>query len=92
MGFGWLEKRVSGKQDREINGVKKGGAYLTFKHCELGTGVDLSDVVGGRALVNSFIPVRAQRLDPQHRARAVVKLDHLKCRGKREEARGQQIY
>lgn len=65
--------------------------YLTFKHCELGTGVDLSNVVGGRALVNSFIPVRAQRLDTQHGAWAVVKLDHLKSRGKKEET-GQQIY
>lgn len=62
--------------------MEKGEPYLTFKHCELGTGVDLPDVVGGRALVNSFVPVRAQRLDPQHRARAVVKLDHLWNRGK----------
>lgn len=57
---------------------KKQETYLTFKHCKLGTGVDLAGTVSGRALVNGFVSVRAQRLDPQYGARTVVKFDHLK--------------
>lgn len=53
--------------------------YLTFKDRKLGTGVDFSCAVGGCALVNSFISVRPQRLDPEHRAGAIIKLNHLEC-------------
>lgn len=56
---------------------------LTFQHCELGIDVDLASAVGGRALVNGFVPVCAQRLDPQHAARAVIKLDRLRGHSKR---------
>lgn len=47
---------------------EKKKTYLTFKHCKLGTGVDLASAVSGCALVNGFISVCAQRLDPQYRA------------------------
>lgn len=57
---------------------KKQETYLTFKHCKLGTGVDLAGAVSGRALVNGFVSVCAQRLDPQYGARTVVKFNHLK--------------
>lgn len=50
---------------------------LTFQDGELGAGVDLPTSVGGRALVDGFVPVGAQRLDAQHGARAVIKLNHL---------------
>lgn len=53
------------------------GVTLTFQDGELGAGVDLPTSVGGRALVDGFVPVGAQRLDAQHGARAVIKLDHL---------------
>lgn len=56
--------------------------YLTFKHRKLGTGVDLANTVGGCALVNSFVSVCAQRLDPQYGARAIIKLNHLESRSK----------
>lgn len=71
-----LRKRVW-KQDGERNRAKKKRTYLTFKHCELGTGVDLASAVGGCALVNGFVSVCAQRLDPQYGARAIIKLNHL---------------
>lgn len=50
------------------NNRSKKWFYLTFKHCKLGTGVDLASTVSGCALVNGFISVCAQRLDPQYRA------------------------
>lgn len=48
--------------------VEEKGVYLTFKDRKLGAGVDFSCAVGGCALVNSFVSVRTQRLDPEHRA------------------------
>lgn len=50
---------------------------LTLQHGELGTGVDLTNTVGGRAFIDGFVTVAPQRLDSQHRTRTVVKLNHL---------------
>lgn len=63
--------------------------YLTFKHCKLGTGVDLASTVSGCALVNGFISVSAQRLDPQYRTRAVIKLNHL---GEQRKVKGLEYF
>lgn len=52
-------------------------ARFTFQDGELGTGVDLPHAVGGRALIDSLVPVGPEGLDPQHRARAIVELNHL---------------
>lgn len=41
---------------------------FTFQDGELGAGADLPNGAGGRALVDGFIPVGPQRLDPQHGA------------------------
>lgn len=71
---------VNGKSEQKARWRNKRSAkrtYLTFKHCKPGTGVDLSNTVGGCALVNSFVSVCAQWLDPQHGARAIIKLDNL---------------
>lgn len=69
---GWMQGEKSRKKpsDEKLT-------YLTFKHCELGTGVDLASTVGGCALVNGFVSVCAQWLDPQDGAWAVIKLNHL---------------
>lgn len=65
-----LELKAVGSS-RASKGETPGGekrVYLTFKDRKLGAGVDLPCAVGGRALVNSFVSVRSQRLDPEHRA------------------------
>ena len=49
----------------------------TFEHGELGTSVDLSQTVGGRALIDGFVSLHPQWLDPQHRSCPVVKLNDL---------------
>lgn len=74
-GAGVKEKSEQKARWRNKRSAKR--TYLTFKHREPGTGVDLSNAVGGCALVNSFVSVCAQWLDPQHGARAIIKLDHL---------------
>lgn len=56
---------------------EKKKTYLTFKHCKLGAGVDLSSTVSGGALINGFVSVCAQWLDPQYGARTIIKLNHL---------------
>lgn len=67
----------SEKQKPSKKRKKKKKAYLTFQYCKLGTGVDLASAVSGCALINGFISVGAQRLDPQYGARAIIKLNHL---------------
>lgn len=71
--------RVESKMEGGVGlgGLSEEKTYLTFKHCKLGTGVDLASAVSGCALVNGFISVCAQWLDPQYRAWTVVKLNHL---------------
>lgn len=61
-----------------LGGDRNKQTSLTFKHCKLGTSVDLASTVSGCALVNGFISVCAQWLDPQYRTRAVIKLNHLR--------------
>ena len=56
-------------------------------HCKLGTGVDLASTVGGCALINGFVSVCAQWLDPQYGARTIIKLNHL---GEPEQSKGQE--
>lgn len=79
----WEKRKSSGgKNETESKGekrnqAKKRGAYLTFQHCKLGTGVDLACAVSGCALVNGFVSVGAQWLDPQYRTRAIIKFNHL---------------
>lgn len=68
--------KLKAKGKRETK-QKKWGAYLTFQHCKLGTGVDLASAVSGCALVNGFVSVGAQWLDPQYRTRAIIKFNHL---------------
>lgn len=48
----------------EKEAKRERNTYLTFKHCKLGTGVDLASTVGGCAFVNGFVSVCAQWLDP----------------------------
>lgn len=58
-------------------------AVLTLQDSELGAGVDLSHTVGGCAFVDGFVAVGPQRLDTEHRARAVIELYHLARRQQR---------
>lgn len=44
---------------------------------------DLPDGVLGHTLIHVLIPGRPQRLDPQHGARTLVKLNRLPWAGKR---------
>lgn len=50
---------------------------LTLQHRQLGARIDLPHAVGGCALIEGFISVGPQRLNPQHWASAVVKVNHL---------------
>lgn len=73
------QQQKNSKKESKMNKEtkRKNKTYLTFKHCKLGTGVDLTSTVGGCALVNGFVSVCAQWLDPQYGARAIIKLNHL---------------
>ena len=76
-----------GVKEKSESEQKKRRTHLTFKHCELGTGVDLTSTVVGYALENGFVFVCAQWLDPQYGARAIIKLNHL---GEPEQSKGQE--